>query len=209
LLAEPVAIGPGSSLELQTSQGPMTLTVDSPMNQAGYVHAYGFKNGIEYAGFVKLMSSESSDLQGEPEYTPAQTTSQPYISAAKNVLTLSIGRDGSATLNGEPVIASNTRTASVLRLLAKKAVPKIGFAPATPIDSEIVRAKALLNHLEAEKRARLSVMQGSRSTMLALDDDSGTSAIAGRKFSRRQGGSESNQAMYAAMQSLMRSVAKI
>jgi hypothetical protein len=35
------SIAPGTQLELQTSQGPMTLTVNSPMNAAGYVHAFG------------------------------------------------------------------------------------------------------------------------------------------------------------------------
>jgi hypothetical protein len=38
------AITPGTQLELQTSQGPMTLTVNSPMNAAGYVHAFGTNN---------------------------------------------------------------------------------------------------------------------------------------------------------------------
>lgn len=34
-------IAPGTQLELQTSSGPMLLTVDSAMNSAGYVHATG------------------------------------------------------------------------------------------------------------------------------------------------------------------------
>ena len=209
MLAESVAIGPGSSLELQTSQGPMTLTVDSPMNQAGYVHAYGFKNGIEYAGFVKLMSSEPPIPTLNQAYASTQSYNQPYVNP-KSLLTLKIDRDGSATLNGEPVMASNARTASVLRLLAKKAIPGIGFTSASKIDNEIAQTKSLLSNLEAAKRARFRPAHNTRPTMLALD---GGNSVTGnsyvRKGARTSDSSESRQAMYAAMQSLMRSVAKI
>ena len=35
----------------------MALTVDSPMTPDGYVHAYGIKHGVKYAGYVRLSKS--------------------------------------------------------------------------------------------------------------------------------------------------------
>ena len=202
LLAESVAIGPGSSLQLQTSQGPMTLTVDSPMNGAGYVHAYGFKNGVEYAGFVKLMSAGSPVAQAQgPEYV---APSQAYNNA-EAPMTLKISADGSASIDGHPVLASNTRTASVLRLLAKKAVPELDFTESSPIDSEIIRAKAVLSRLEAARRSALK----ARPTMLSLADDNSNDGRDSRPRLSRRAHTESRQAMLAAMQSLMKSVSRI
>ena len=57
------AVGPGSQLTLQTAAGPMKLTVDSQMNQAGYVHAYGYANGQMYAGFVQLAAQNAAAQQ--------------------------------------------------------------------------------------------------------------------------------------------------
>ena len=56
-------VGPGSQLTLQTAAGPMKLTVDSQMNQAGYVHAYGYANGQMYAGFVQLAAQNAAAQQ--------------------------------------------------------------------------------------------------------------------------------------------------
>ena len=57
------AVGPGSQLTLQTAAGPMKLTVDSQMNQAGYVHAYGYANGQMYAGYVQLAAQNAAAQQ--------------------------------------------------------------------------------------------------------------------------------------------------
>ncbi len=194
------------------------LTVDSPMNQAGYVHAYGLKNGVEYAGFVKLTSASVPISEGR-SYTQAiapQQYSQPYRPAyspvsgghpADNFLSLSIAPDGSATLDGERVVASNPRTASVLRLLAKKSLPQINLVPArdSRVDSEISRVKSLLSRLEAEKQARIGGARRAQSSMLAM---AGSDVVGARTGGRRRG-DDSRRAMYADMQSLMSSVSKI
>ena len=52
-----VSIGPGSILNVGEGQDQMALTVDSPMTPDGYVHAYGIKRGVKYAGYVKLSKS--------------------------------------------------------------------------------------------------------------------------------------------------------
>lgn len=57
------AVGPGSLLTLNTAAGPMQLTVDSQMNEAGYVHAYGYENGQMYAGYVKLSAQNAAAQQ--------------------------------------------------------------------------------------------------------------------------------------------------
>jgi hypothetical protein len=199
----------------------MMLTVDSPMNQAGYVHAYGLKNGVEYAGFVKLTSASVPISEGQ-SFTPSiapQQYSQPYRPAfspvsgeqlaapANKYLTLNIAPDGSATLDGERVVASNQRTASVLRLLAKKSLPQINLMPArdTRVDSEISRVKSLLSRLEAEKQARIGGARRAHSSMLAM---AGSDVVSARRGGRRRG-DDSRRAMYADMQSLMSSVSKI
>ncbi len=197
------------------------LTVDSAMNQAGYVHAYGLKNGVEYAGFVKLTSASVPISEGKPytQATAPQQYSQPYrpayspisgeqlASPPDNHLTLRIAPDGSATLDGERVVASNRRTASVLRLLAKKSLPQINLVPAgdSRVDSEISRVKSLLSRLEAEKQARMGGARRAHSSMLAM---AGSDVVSARRGGRRRA-DDSRRAMYADMQSLMRSVSKI
>jgi hypothetical protein len=196
----------------------MMLTVDSPMNQAGYVHAYGLKNGVEYAGFVKLTSASVPVSQGQSysqvvapqQYDQQYQAAEPVLSGqqlaapADKYLTLSIAPDGSASLDGERVMPSNPRTASVLRLLAKKSLPQINLMPASDsrVDSEISRVKSLLSRLEAEKQTRSGGARRAQSNMLAM---AGSDVVSGRH--RR--GDESRRAMYADMKSLMRSVSKI
>jgi hypothetical protein len=54
------AIVPGTQLELQTSQGPMSLTVDSPMNAAGYVHAHGMYFAVTILTFPMIVRMKTA-----------------------------------------------------------------------------------------------------------------------------------------------------
>jgi len=227
-------IAPGTQLELQTSRGPMALTVDSAMNAEGYVHAHGFKGGQEYAGFVKLTAAQPQQgPMGAPQQLAAQQPmfaaaqgpyygaqqqqmaggQAPYYGAQQQQLvqqqggvapreaasggaeTLSISRSGAVSINGEPMVAANSRTAAILRLLAKQASGRA--APpqqqqrlamgAGRLNGEIDRATSLLSHLRAN---RALSMEQSRSA-----------------GSRHHQGSR--EAMWAAMQSLMSRVDKV
>ena len=44
-------------------QDQMALTVDSPMTPDGYVHAYGIKRGVKYAGYVRLSKSAGQQYE--------------------------------------------------------------------------------------------------------------------------------------------------
>ena len=73
-------VGPGSMLTLQTASGPMQLTVDSQMNPAGYVHAYGYENGQMYAGYVHLAAQNPAAQQAlaaAPSQAQAQLSQYP------------------------------------------------------------------------------------------------------------------------------------
>mmetsp|Transcript_22570 Transcript_22570/g.61472 ORF Transcript_22570/g.61472 Transcript_22570/m.61472 type:complete len:188 (-) Transcript_22570:85-648(-) len=164
----------------------MALTVDSVMNSAGYVHAYGFKDGVEYAGYVKLTTPNYPAYSAPPQM-PVQVPSAP--APAHQVLSLKVSRDGTATINGEPVVAANSRTASIIRLLAKKSV-RASDRRKSALDAEIAQTKSILSKLE---RAKLH----------GADDTSSNSR------GRHQYHGDSRRSVYSAIKALMKSVSRI
>jgi len=239
------AVGPGSLLTLQTQTGPMQLTVDSEMNQGGYVHAYGYENGQMYAGYVQLSAQNEAAQQAlvqAPTNAQAQLAqyppSNPYsrqvaYNAAEQQwggqtqqkvdaqaptvapgtgLQLHVGPNGGVMLNGQHVVPSDSKTAAILRLLAKRTEAQhAGLAGGSvkrlssgwhaqvhsKLDSEITRAKRLVQKLETVRAER----GDARKSML----------VAKRSVRRRheREGHEPRAAIWAAMQSLMHSVDRI
>lgn len=102
--------------------------------------------------------------------------------AQEGTQVLDISRQGAVTIDGEPVVAANTRTAAVLRLLAKRAAGRSSnmFGGASDLGREIDRSSTIMSHLDGRRR----------STSDSKSD--GT-----------------KQAIWAAMQTLMRTVSKI
>mmetsp|Transcript_63126 Transcript_63126/g.131251 ORF Transcript_63126/g.131251 Transcript_63126/m.131251 type:complete len:301 (+) Transcript_63126:21-923(+) len=214
------AVGPGTHLQLQTAAGPMALTVDSQMNSAGYVHAYGFKNGQEYAGYVKLTAANpaaAAVLQNAPSSAEQQLAQYPlsnpytqqavYAQAAQGYaqpgvqqpLQLHISPDGSVSLNGEQVSAADSKTAAVLRLLSKQAAlrsPNGGMS----LSQQISNARQSLKQLEEEDQQRRG-----RASMLSQLPVHGREHR-GREHAREH---EPRKAMWAAMQTIMHNVDRI
>lgn len=198
----------------------MQLTVDSQMNAAGYVHAYGFANGQEYAGYVKLSAANPAAQQvlsqapsyGQQQITQYPTTNpyteqvytqqmayaqpqqlqQAQAAGGAQPMQLHISPDGSVSLNGEQVSAADGRTAAVLRLLSKQAAQGgAAIQRGTSLVQQISKARERLQQLEAEK-------------------EGGGAGERGRTRARReQHEHEPRAAMWAAMQTLMKSVDKI
>jgi len=127
-------------------------------------------------------------------------------------LQLHVGSNGGVTLNGQNVVPSDSKTAAILRLLAKRAeAQRAGLAGGpvqqlssgwhanghSKLDSEITRAKRLVSKLESVRAER----GDSRKSML----------VARHSVRRRheREGHEPRAAIWAAMQSLMKSVDRI
>ena len=161
--------------------------------------------GVTYAGFVKLTASNPAALQAdEASPTPQQLAvfsqqqqrMQPSqlqqqqaamgVAAQGGTQVLDISRKGAVTIDGEPVVAANTRTAAVLRLLAKRAAGRSSnmFGGASDLGREIDRSSAIVSHLNGRRRSTSDNRSENRSD--------GT-----------------RQAIWAAMQTLMRTVSKI
>jgi hypothetical protein len=134
--------------------------------------------------------------------------------APSGAVQLHVGANGGVTLNGQHVVPSDSKTAAILRLLAKRAeAQRAGLAGGavrgaqqlsggwhsqvrSQLDSEIARAKRLVSKLETVRAER-----GNSRQML----------VARRSVRRRheKGGHEPRAAIWAAMQSLMHSVDNI
>lgn len=158
------------------------------MDNEGYVHAHGIKNGVTYAGYVKLTTSNTAALQSDEASPSAQRLAvynqqqQQQSGGGEGIQVLAINSQGAVTINGEPVVAANTRTASVLRLLAKQAEEKSGGimnGGASQLGREIDRSSTIVSRLGENRR------------------------------SARRGSQGSKQAIWSAMQSLMKTVSKI
>jgi len=194
-----------------------------------------------YAGYVQLSAQNSAAQQAlaqAPTAAQAQLaqypTASPYLrqeadrsaeeqwgGSQQQTLTerpvsdgvqLHVGPNGGVTLNGQHVVPSDSKTAAILRLLAKRAeAQRAGLAGGSvqqlsgswhpqvrsQLDSEIKRAKSLVSRLESVRAQRAD----ARQSML----------VAKRSVRRRheKGGHEPRAAIWAAMQSLMHSVDKI
>ena len=138
---------------------------------------------------------------------------QPTLQAQPTVpLQLHVGQNGGVTLNGQRVVPSDSKTAAILRLLAKRAeqqraglaggaVQQLsgGWHPQvrSVLDSEISRAKRLVAKLETVRAER----GNARHSML----------VTKQRVRRRhtEAGHEPRAAIWAAMQSLMHSVDRI
>ena len=215
-------VGPGTTLQIQTAQGPMTLTVDSQMNPEGYVHAYGQQNGRVYAGYVKLtaanpaasqalesaptsaqqelsnyplqnpMSQQVAYNQAVQQWNMPQPSYQAPVQQPAPHFQLHISGDGAVTLNGQPVSAADSKTAAILRLLAKRASTSKRIHPSN-LESEISQARSVLTRLESLKQA-----QGRREML--------TEGGVAQRRHRSHDDEVSRRAILAAMRSLSRKV---
>ena len=154
-------------------------------------------------------SAAAQQWQGQS----GQTVMEGGAGAPTGGLQLHVGEHGGVTLNGQRVVASDSKTAAILRLLAKRVQAQraglaggpvqqlsggwTGPAHSSKLDREISRAKRLVSKLESVRAER----GDARQSML----------VAHRSVRRRhdRGRGEPRAAIWAAMQSLMHSVDNI